>query len=220
MILGKGCVLSLSERRGFGMVTPMPPLWIEAGTPVTVRDGAFANMSGLVAEDWRGEGNIVVTLTIFGRETRIVLAPQQIFPCPIPREAEWPEGTSLERMLENVRCHASDRKMRLFGVACCRRIARLMTEGPCAALSADASRLGLWDVIESPPVAPCFLVQTVADVERFAESGEGQDGRQRAAPAAWTLYSAREHFYQWIDESWGPADQELLATAGAAQAVQ
>jgi hypothetical protein len=42
----------------------------------------------------------------------------------------------------------------------------------------------------------------------------------RAARAAWTLYDAREHFYQWIDESWGPADQELLATAGAAQAVQ
>jgi hypothetical protein len=91
--------------------------------------------------------------------------------------------------------------MRLFGVACCRRIARLMAEVRCAALSADASRLALWDVIESPPVAPCFLRQTVADVERFAEPGEGQEGMQRAAPAAWILYSAREHFYQWIDES-------------------
>jgi hypothetical protein len=202
------------------MTEPVPPLWIEAGTAVTVRDGAFASMSGLVSEDWRGKGNVAVTLTIFGRETRIELAPQQLFPCPIPREAEWPEGTRLERMLENVRCHASDRKMRLFGVACCRRIARLMTEVRCAALSADASRLGLWEVIERSPVAPCFLLQTVADVERFAESGDGQEEMQRAAPAAWTLYSAREHFYQWIDESWAPADQELLATAGAAQAVQ
>src|SRR5262249_40428190 len=73
------------------------------------------------------------------------------------------------------------------------------------------------------PVGPGFLLQTVADAERFAVSGEGQgDVRRaaRAARAAWTLYSAREHFYQWIDESWGSADQELLATAGAAQAVQ
>jgi hypothetical protein len=202
------------------MVTPMPRLWIEAGTPVTVRDGAFAGMSGLVAEDWRGERDVAVTLTIFGRETRVVLAPRQIFPCPIPRGAEWPEGIGLEPMLENARCHASDRKMRLFGVACCRRITLLMTEVRCAALSADASRLGLWDVLELPPAAPGFLLQTVADVERFAESEEGQEGMQRAARAAWTLYSAREHFYQWIDESWGPADQELLATAGAAQAVQ
>jgi hypothetical protein len=198
----------------------MPPLWLKADTPVTVRDGAFADMSGLVAEDWRGEGDVIVTLTIFGREMRVDLAPRQIIPCPIPREAEWPEGTGLERILENARCHASDRKVRLFGVACCRRIARLMTEGRCAALSADASRLGLWDVLEIPPVTPGFLLQAVADAEQIAEIGEGKDGVQRAARAAWTLYSAREHFYQWIDESWLPADQELLATAGAAQAVQ
>jgi hypothetical protein len=198
----------------------MPPPWVEAGTTVTVREGAFAGMSGPVAEDWRGEGNIAVTLTVFGRETRVELAPRQILPCPIPRESEWPEGTGLERMLENVRCHASDRKLRLFGVACCRRIARLMTEERCAVLSAEASRLALWDVLDLRPTAPGFLLQAVADAEQFTESGEGQEGMQRAARAAWTLYSAREHFYQWLDESWGPADQELLATAGAAQAVQ
>ncbi len=201
---------------------PVPPLRIEASTVVTVRGGAFASMSGPVAEDWRGEGNIVLTLTIFGPwRTRIELAlPEHIYPCPIPREAEWPEGTGLERMLVTARWHASDRKIFLFGVACCRRIARLMTEVRCAALSADAERLDLWSVIEAPPAVPGFLLQTVADAERFAESGEGQEDMQRAGCAAWTLYSAREHFRQWIADGWDPADQELLATAGAAHAVQ
>ena len=43
-------------------------------------------------------------------------------------EAEWLAATDPEPMLQFVRDKTSDRKLRLFGVACCRRVARWMTD--------------------------------------------------------------------------------------------
>src|SRR5438132_370836 len=43
-------------------------------------------------------------------------------------EADWMTGTKPGKMLESLRGRASDRKLRLFGVACCRRIGDLITD--------------------------------------------------------------------------------------------
>src|SRR5262245_41688503 len=42
------------------------------------------------------------------------------------KESEWLRSSKLEAMLEFVRDNADDRKLRLFGVACCRRVWNLL----------------------------------------------------------------------------------------------
>jgi hypothetical protein len=46
-------------------------------------------------------------------------------------EAEWDACADPTPMLESLRGKASDRKLRLFAVACCRRIWPLITERHC-----------------------------------------------------------------------------------------
>jgi hypothetical protein len=76
-------------------------------------------------------------------------------------EPGWLSGDDPRRLMRQVwdRCHGEDRKLRLFAVACCRRIAPLIPDGPCqAALEASA---------------------------RYAEGAATQDELARASEAAW-----------------------------------
>jgi hypothetical protein len=78
-------------------------------------------------------------------------------------EAEWLECLEPEKMLLHVRDRASDRKMRLFAIACCRRV---------------------WDRLTDPRSQ-----EAVAFGERFAEVGvarrRGRPAVEKAARKAW-----------------------------------
>jgi hypothetical protein len=73
-------------------------------------------------------------------------------------EAEWLAATDPTLMLKFLRRRASDRKLRLFGVACCRRV---------------------WHVLDDEP---CRTAVEVA--ERFADAEVTNDDRARAFRAA------------------------------------
>jgi hypothetical protein len=49
-------------------------------------------------------------------------------------EAEWLAATDPDWMLDHLRGKASARKLRLFEVACCRRIWQFITDAQCRAV--------------------------------------------------------------------------------------
>ena len=53
-------------------------------------------------------------------------------------EAEWLAGTDCDPLLETVAPTASDRKLRLFACACCRRVWGLLTD-PRSRLAVSAA---------------------------------------------------------------------------------
>src|SRR5215471_7243899 len=63
-------------------------------------------------------------------------------------EAEWLAATDPEPMLEFLRGKASDRKLRLFAVACCGRIRHLLTEPGSLELVTSRERFADGDVNE------------------------------------------------------------------------
>jgi hypothetical protein len=107
-------------------------------------------------------------------------------------EAEWLGCTDPEKMLDFLRGKASDRKLRLFAVACCRRLWTMMIEGNQGSLARAA----------------------VEATERFADGACSEEELQAAQAGA--LKEAIE----W--EEWVPyesADRCNLEAAWAAVAV-
>src|SRR5438067_1745368 len=112
-------------------------------------------MSGELMEAAADTDTVRVLLTIFERQVPVELEPWQITPSPYPYESEWPPGTDFRRMLAGARCHATTRQVRLLGVACCRRICRLMAPDRCRRLLEWAERLGTLE--GHGPLQPDFL---------------------------------------------------------------
>jgi hypothetical protein len=195
-----------------------PGIRVESGTPVTIGKGALAGISGEVAEMWSGEGAVRATLTIFGRPVTVELDPWVLRPSVLPREDTWPEGTSLERMLASAWGHGTDRQLRLFAVACCRRISHLMTEDRCKRLVAERGAfVALLEDWRALP--PNFLMQTVEIVEQMAEGDDLIEELSEAGNNAFLLWRVRDNYYGSHDESDGPIDWELLTMCAAARAV-
>ncbi len=124
-------------------------------------------------------------------------------------EAEWLAATDIHDMLEHLRGRASERKLRLFAVACCRRIWHHFTD--------DRSRR----VIE---VAERHADVLVTEDEWLATSSLRMDAGERShlrsavywtaeSDAAPTFFAGQAAFYAWaVDWAWlmrlSPDEQE------------
>src|SRR5262249_33191594 len=186
--------------------TTDPPIRVEPGTVVTIGKGAFSGLSATVTEPWSGEEVVKVTATIFGRPVLLELDPWSFAPPLFPREDSWPEGMPLHRILTSVAGHATERQVRLFAAACCRRIWYLMTEQRCAKLVQERERYGILE--DWGPWTPGFLMQTVELVERSAEGEDLDKELMKASDDAHWLHGVRRDFYDSRDDD--PIDHELM----------
>jgi hypothetical protein len=105
-------------------------------------------------------------------------------------EAEWVVCTDPQPMLEFLRGKASDRKLRLFAVACCRRI---------------------WHLLDDPGDR-----DAVAVAERFADGWASEAVRAEAETGA-TAYGWFWEYYE--DPRLGELSEAALAAAKAAWSV-
>jgi hypothetical protein len=79
-------------------------------------------MEGRVVDVLPGRGLVRVTLNMFGDPHTILLEYWHLNPPPRLDEADWLECTRPDVMLAFLRGKATERKLRLFAVACCRWI--------------------------------------------------------------------------------------------------
>jgi hypothetical protein len=117
-------------------------------------------------------------------------------------EAEWLACADPDRMLEFRRGKASDRKLRLFAVACCRRIWRHIKEKRCRRAIEVAERfadgkvsiekLSAADIIASE--AACFPPSGIDDSAAMAWNVGRFVATQDKDFASWCAYYAKEAF--------------------------
>jgi hypothetical protein len=121
-------------------------------------------------------------------------------------ESEWNACADPQPMLEFLRGRVSDRKLRLFAAACCRRVwhrlgdprcrqavevAEAYADGLAGAEDLARSRKIVWDAWELPADAAA---------------------REVVAADAWAAASAAAHYASWV--AGGPRAGERLAQAG------
>jgi hypothetical protein len=109
------------------------------------------------------------------------------------KESEWLSCTDPATMLKFLRGTISDRKLRLFGVACCRRILHLLPD--------EQSRRAV-------DVAELFADGLVTEAEAeaagnvAAEAARGPGGSGSPRGVSWRAATAAEHLLPLPAESW------------------
>jgi hypothetical protein len=147
-------------------------------------------------------------------------------------EQEWLQATDPMPMLEFLRGKASDRKLRLFAVGCCRHVWYIMPDEPCRQAAEVAERFADGMATEQELRAAADAAQISAEDNSFAKPhqsfavGQGiyfaartacyaanSPVHETAARAARTLYSAA------IGAA-GDPDTNLVTRRAAADAVR
>ena len=99
-------------------------------------------------------------------------------------EQEWLAGTDPRKMLEFLRGKASNRKVRLFEVACCRRIWRLLPDDDCRQAVLVAERFADGNATDRERRAVRKLVATIkesGDLASINARGAAFDANEKTA---------------------------------------
>src|SRR5580704_12910103 len=101
-------------------------------------------------------------------------------------EAEWLECTDVEPMLEFLKGMASDRKLRLFAVACCRRVWAFVTSATDrkAIETAETYVDGITDLAELAAIYDGDLNSN--PVYPSTDNDDAANGNAAGIDAAWT----------------------------------
>jgi hypothetical protein len=131
-------------------------------------------------------------------------------------EADWLAATNPDALFDFLGHKLTDRKARLFSVACCRRIWELMSEERCRRLVEVGVPLGCKDL---PSLSLRSLRNAVEAAERAADEPGNPARLQVIADAAFAFQYASQYYAACYTESWGPVDHDLMATGSAAIAA-
>jgi hypothetical protein len=154
---------------------------INPGDPVRVREGSFRGMEGRVVDVLPGRGLVRVTLNVFGHPHTVQLEYWHLNPPPRLDEADWLECTRPDVLLAFLRGKATDRKFRLFAVACCRRFGAGLARDESRAAAAVAERLaeGQADAEEAARVRA--TLEAALNADAFADGIEYVAARTASA---------------------------------------
>jgi hypothetical protein len=128
-------------------------------------------------------------------------------------EAEWLNAADAGPMLEFLEDRASDRKLRLFAAACCRRIWDRITDGRSRAAvetcesgieqaPAERALAGVWKAAEA---ASCEAYDPVYDLEH-APAALREEAALAAARRRFHALDAPFCLLQWTDGEWARPD--------------
>jgi hypothetical protein len=132
-------------------------------------------------------------------------------------QAEWLACADPTPMLEFLTDQGSPRKLRLFGVACCRRFWHLLDDEHCKKLVEVGVPLGC-DDLPGLPLNSCRKAIEMA--ERVADEPVSPGDLRALSEAALRFQFPGEYYCACYDESsHGPFDGELVAAGTAASAA-
>jgi hypothetical protein len=119
-------------------------------------------------------------------------------------------------MLEFLRARASDRKLRLFAVACCRRLWDLLDEGHCKKLVDVGLPLGCENLV-GLPLNSCHRAIEMAELA--ADGPVSSEELRALSEAAFAFQFPAEYYCACYVVGWGQFDGELVASGEAAFAA-
>jgi hypothetical protein len=133
-------------------------------------------------------------------------------------EEEWLTSSDPSTVLEFLEGKASDRKLRLFEVACCRRLWHLLDDEHCRRLVEVGRWIGGCDGLNDLPLDSCRRAVELA--ERCADEEVPSDELNALSEAAFAFTRPSCYYSACYSEGYGEFDTELMASGSAAGAAE